>query len=176
MEDQNITTNQEIQIQCRSTLSADTPILIDNTIKTMRDIYLFQSGKPLPTFALNFNDDKALIEESEIIGIPQELYVNSIIEIIFSTGFHFEAGASSMILTDKGFIPISSLKAGDSVVGVMFNEQIGIQSYNTTVESISTKQLSLGQPVYLFCSKHQNILLPKYDQDTANMYFVCIGQ
>lgn len=165
-----------VTLKCTSILTGETPILVDDQIKTVRDIFLLQSGKPLPTFALN---DKLSIVESHIIQMPKEIYIQEVVDIRLSNGFHMEVSPGTLLMSlsgDGGWKPIVSFNVDDKVFGCEFSVNRGVVGKVFTVTHIEKKILPLQTSAYTFICEHGNLLLPKAQEDKGSIEFVCVQQ
>ena len=70
------------------------------------------------------------------------------------------------------------MKNGDPIAGFAFdatNEQMGIKE--VTYNVVATQRLfKLNEPVYLFMSKDNNMLLPHVNEENGTISFVCVQQ
>jgi hypothetical protein len=165
-------------VRCSAGLGGDTPVLVANegTLSNMRRIYTFQSNIELPVFALR---NGKVVDNGAIVGIPKEMKVNEIYEVIFSNGYHLECTEGTSFRNPKGdFIPVSTMKVGDPVAGFDFdavNEEQGIKEVTYTVVA-AQKLFRLSESVYLFMSKDNNMLLPHVNEENGTISFVCVQQ
>lgn len=168
----------QFTVYCSAGLGGDTPVLIVNegVISNMRRIFTFQANVNLPVFAIR--NDK-VVDNGEIIGIPKEVRVNDMYEVIFSNGYHLECTeGTSFRKPDGNYGPIGELKVGDEVAGYEFdanNEDHGISEVKYKVVA-SQKLFKLSEPAYLFMSKDNNMLLPHVNEETGSISFVCVQQ
>ena len=165
-------------VQCSAGLGGDTPVLVVNegVLSNMRRIFTFQSSKNLPVFAIR--NDK-VVDNGEIIGLPKEIIVNDIYEVIFSNGYHLECTpGTSFRKPDGGYVPVSGMNNGDEVAGYYFDsnqEQAGVKETKYTIVA-AKKLFKLSEPVYLFMSKDNNMLLPYVNEENGTISFVCVQQ
>ena len=170
--------DMQFVIQCSAGLGGDTPVLIlnENVISNMRRIFTFQSSKNLPVFALR---DGKVVDNGEIIGLPKEVRVNDMYEVIFSNGYHLECTSGTSFRTPDGsFKPAMELKAGDEIAGYYFDANkidTGILEEKYTVTA-SQQLFKLSEPAYLFMSRDNNMLLPYVDESTGTISFICVQQ
>jgi len=170
--------NLQMVIQCSAVLAGETPILLsnENTISNMKRIYTFQSGKNLPIFAVR---DGKVVSDSEIIGVPAEVMVPELYEVIFSNGYHVKCAPSTgFLVEDGGFLKADRMNPGDKVVNFYFdsdNPDYGIRKNTIEVKS-SIKIMNLGSPCYAFMAMDKNILLPHKSENNIDISFVCIEQ
>lgn len=160
------------QVQLVSGLSADTPLLIDQDVKSIRSLYL-QTGVS-PTFAFNDNAQPIM---SHIQGIPQEVIVNDLYSISFSNGFHMTCTPSTAVLGANGYRIVSELVDGENILGAVYNHETGAISNDIfVVDHVSKSYKMIAEPVYYFLSEHHNILLPYYTPDSNIISFICVHQ
>ena len=168
----------QFTVYCSAGLGGDTPVLVANegTLSSMKRIYTFQSNIELPVFSLRGGK---VVDNGAIMGIPKEMYVTEMYEVIFSNGYHLECTDGTSFRTPDGeFKPVSGMKNGDPIAGFAFdatNEQMGIKEVTYTV--VATQRLfKLNEPVYLFMSKDNNMLLPHVNEENGTISFVCVQQ
>lgn len=166
----------EIQVECHSALGGDTSIIVGDQIINMRQLHLGYSGQSVKTFAINTKTYQ--LDECKILEVPQEIYTSSIVRIGLHYGQHFECTPTSLILTSEGFKPADSVKKGDALKVLYFNQTTGESftdnGFITTYEYDPV--LTLQIPVYLFISEYQNILLPYYKEGAEMAAFVNVRQ
>lgn len=162
---------KQAEIQLVSGLSADTPLLIDEDVKSIRSLYL-QTGVS-PTFA--FNDQICMIN-TRIQGIPKEIYLNDLYDISFSNGFHMTCTPSTCVLGINGYRHVDQMVVGEMVVGSIYNADGSIKLDTFTVDHVSKSYKMIAEPVYYFVSEHHNILLPQYSPENSIISFICVHQ
>ena len=165
-------------VQCTAGLGGDTPVLVVNegVLSNMRRIFTFQSSIDLPVFALR---NGKVVDNGVIMGIPKEMRVTEMYEVIFSNGYHLECTENTSFRNPKGnFVAVKSMKPGDPIAGYTFdaiNEEQGIKDVQYTVVA-TQKLMKLNEPVYLFMSKDNNMLLPHVNEENGTISFVCVQQ
>lgn len=164
----------EVRIEINSALAEDTPIICDTEQKTARDIFLLQSGKPIETFALIGNK----IGTSHIMNIPQELYANSLCEIILVNGFHFKCTpATKILMYNQGYKSVKDIVDGDKVTVLRYTHDGpgGVDAVDIKSHDIETS--ALKKPVYIFVTEHGNLFIPYTPKDKENtIEFVVVKQ
>jgi hypothetical protein len=105
--------------------------------------------------------------------------VTELYEVIFSNGYHLECTeGTSFRKPDGEYAAVGTMKPGDEVAGYYFDanqEQAGVKEEKYTLVA-SQKMFKLSEPVYLFMSKDNNMLLPYVNEENGTISFVCVQQ
>lgn len=169
-----MTSNQQMQIEIHSALGPNTALLLNDRMCTFHDIYLLQSGKDLPIYALN---DNGTMINSRMIQIPQEIFAPQIYEVGFQNGLKIQCSSETTILTKEGWKQVSDIDFEKmSIVELIFSEETGIQVQETKVEFCKLNIDIISIPLYTFIAQHGNILLPQINESENYISFIPVRQ
>jgi hypothetical protein len=168
----------QFTIKCSAGLLYDTPVLLagvteesmgEPTITTMGMVFNVHANKNLPIFATaNDAEGNPVVIESHMMGLPKELQTDQFVEFTLSNGYGLQAADGLQIMDSTGeFVPVVSLKEGDTVTIFEFNPEAAngvIRRNDIKVLKVNTKK-SLVHPIYLFMSEHENMVLPYITQN-----------
>ena len=164
---------EKVEIEVHSGLVAETHLLLEGEMKEIRSLFLMSQSAP--TFAI---DNRGTIANSEILSVPQEIYVDEIYTIKFSNNFILQCTSGTPIMGIENWILAANIKKGDKVLGAMYSENTGIKGRVFEVEDVRKEYKALKVPVYFFIAKDGNILLPSYyaDGEKCELTFICVSQ
>lgn len=169
---------QEIKVECHSAIAADTPILVDDQIIKMSTLHIGYSGRDVKTFGINiFNN--YVVDECKLLEVPQEVYAQETVRILFASGTHLECTPGTLIATlNDGFVPVETLTKDGKVYMIVFNSETGQFFYGEelAITDIDRSVRAIAVPVYLFISEFENILLPYQSNGSNILGFINIKQ
>ena len=164
---------EKVEVEVHSGLAAETHLLLDGDMKEIRSLFLM--SQTAPTFAIN---NRGSVVNSEILSVPQEIYVDEIYTIKFSNNFILQCTPGTPIMGIDNWILAVNAKKGDKVLGAMYSENTGVKGRVFEIENVKKEYKTLKTPVYFFIAKDGNILLPSYydDGEKSELTFICISQ
>lgn len=160
----------KIEIQLGSGLSADTPLIIGDELKSIRSVFL--AGSVVPTYGLN---QQLVPVETEITSIPKEVYVSEQWELYFSNGLKLICTPSTIIYGATGPVTACNIHPKDCILGAYLKSDSG-EIRGRVFECVNSQKKTtvLAEPMYYFISKDTNILIPNFANN--ELTFICVHQ
>ena len=165
---------EKIQIELNTGLVPTTPLIIDNNLVDIKNLFL-SGNNMFQTYAI---DGQSNVIESKITSIPQEVYVNEIMEVGFDNGLFIECTPNAGLFSYKDdFKPVHKMKVGEEINGAFFdNEYKQPKPRIFHITHLKKKFKAIAVPVYYFFCMHQNVLLPYFDEANGVLSFIDIHQ
>jgi len=164
-----------IRVECHSALCGDTPIIMDNEIVTMAQVFMAHSATNLNSMALN---SKGAVVNTHIMEIPQEITIPESVRIQLHYGLEFECSPGTLILTREGFKEAQNINKEDILDLIMFDYESGkVHLEDAIVSNIEKSSIiQVAKKAYIFISEHNNVLIPYYKEGSNHIGFICIKQ
>lgn len=167
-----------VQINCQSALGPDTPIFINDDIINMTSLHLGFSGQRTKSLGINIHANY-IVDECNILQVPEPMYVSSTVLLTLENGFHFECTPGTQIAVSNGFVRADSLSVGSKIYKIVFNSDNKEFYYNQELMVTDIQKSSIIQvnkPMYLIVSEFGNILLPHRVEGTNIIDFINLLQ
>lgn len=169
---------QEMRIQIYSGLLANTPIIIDDEIANIYQLFL----KHAEGYTLGLNLQNGQVVNTHMLSVPEKIMVDSFVTLDFSCGLKLQCTPTTQILAvtkdgKKDFVHASSLEKGQTIMGFGIREDTGIGTREFKLLDKVEEHNVLGIPAYFFICEHETIFIPNEGGiDGDIMSFIVVHQ